>query len=124
MGLPCRGLGCVDDNVELCSSSGDPVGQYACEIVSASEISAVLFREPVFLGAGPATSALIRARSVVQVHPGPPINSRLSSDAGIIRRRLVHVLVHTPVNKCVRSPAFCFHADVRVVLDHPAANVA
>jgi hypothetical protein len=26
--------GCVDDNVEWCSSSGDPVRRYACEIVS------------------------------------------------------------------------------------------
>src|SRR5437879_838857 len=76
MGLPGCGLGCVDDNVELCSFSGDPVGRYACEIVSASEISARTLREPVFLGAGPTTATLIRARLVVQVHPGPPKSYR------------------------------------------------
>jgi hypothetical protein len=30
MGLPCCGLGCVDDDVEWYSSSGDPVRRYAC----------------------------------------------------------------------------------------------
>jgi hypothetical protein len=70
MGLPRCGLGYVDDNVELCSSSGDPIGRFACEFVSTREISPALIREPVFLGAGPTTAILIRARSVVQVHPG------------------------------------------------------
>jgi hypothetical protein len=65
----------VDDNVELCSSSGDPVRRHACEIVSASEISARAHQRTCIPGAGPTTATLIRARSVVQVHPGPPFLS-------------------------------------------------
>ena len=76
MGLPC--------GLELCSSSGDPVRRHACVIVSASGNKRPCSpREPVFLGACPTTSILIRARSVVQVHPGPPfkspVNTRLLS---------------------------------------------
>jgi hypothetical protein len=33
----------------------------------------------VFLGAGPTTSILIRARSVVQVHPDPPFKSPVNT---------------------------------------------
>jgi hypothetical protein len=81
MALPCCGLGCVDDNVELCSSSGDPVGLPDTLARSSAQVkyATMLFKEPVFLGAEPTTSTLIRARSVVQVHPGPPVNTRLFS---------------------------------------------
>src|SRR5271155_5251110 len=37
-------------------------------------------KEPVPSGPCPATSILIRARSVVQVHPGPPSNSRYACE--------------------------------------------
>jgi hypothetical protein len=49
---------------------------------------------------------------------------RLSSSGGITHWELVHVLVHTSLNNCVRSPAFRVHAYVGVVLDHAAADVA
>jgi hypothetical protein len=37
---------------------------------------------------------------------------------------LVHVLVHTPLNNRVRSAAFRVHPNVRVVLNHLAADVS
>jgi hypothetical protein len=39
---------------------------------SQQELAPLLFKDPAFLGSGPTTSILIRARLVVQVHPGPP----------------------------------------------------
>jgi predicted nucleic acid-binding protein len=42
---------------------------------SQRELVPLLFKDPVFLAARPTTSILIRARSVVQVHPGPPSQS-------------------------------------------------
>ena len=49
----------------------------------------MLFKEPVLLRPGPTTSILIRARSVVQVHPGPPfkspVDTRLFSLFGVQR---------------------------------------
>src|SRR5467141_2052098 len=77
MALPCCGPGCVDDNVESSSSSGDPVGLPDTLARSSAQVkyATMLLKEPVFLGAEPTTSTLIRARSVVQVHPGPPFIS-------------------------------------------------
>ena len=36
------------------------------------ELAPLLFKDPEFPGTRPTTAILIRARSVVQVHPGPP----------------------------------------------------
>jgi hypothetical protein len=42
---------------------------------SQRELVPLLFKDHVFLAARPTTAILIRARSVVQVHPGPPFKS-------------------------------------------------
>src|SRR5216684_4048088 len=39
----------------------------------------VLFKDPPPLGRRPTTAILIRARSVVQVHPGPPFKSSVNT---------------------------------------------
>src|SRR5450755_995663 len=54
-----------------------------CHLLNREKLVHVHFKDPLSLGRRPTTAILIRARSVVQVHPGPPfkapINTRLFS---------------------------------------------
>jgi hypothetical protein len=48
----------------------------------------------------------------------------LSENARLSWSELVHVLVHTPCNDGVCSAAFRIHPYMRVVFNHPAADVS
>jgi hypothetical protein len=69
------------------TSKSRSLNEISCLVFSGScnhrgsqrELAPLLFKDPVFLGAGPTTSILIRARSVVQVHPGPPFKSSINT---------------------------------------------
>src|ERR1700686_336788 len=50
-----------------------------CHPLNREKLVHVHFKDPLSLGRRPTTAILIRGRSVVQVHPGPPFKSPVNT---------------------------------------------
>src|SRR5258705_8984240 len=90
-------------------STGTP----ALRLLSREKSVHVLFKNPLPLIRRPTTAILIRARSVVQVHPGPPFKSvscTKTSTHNPTHNSLHHRTAHTKCRKIVALRRPCFIA--------------